>query len=188
MVVGDGVVRVGGDRNLLLGAARRSRPRHPGRPPTPPPCTPRELPGPWAGVSGTRLTAVKGKRQTGGRRAGGGTPVPGPAVTACADQTGTTSLRGEGGEGWAMRRGGPQAEVAQDLLDHRGLFDEGDDAHGSGTAGTDERIDFVHLLDEARPGALRGRCGDLTEFLDGRRLLSLGVFRRFPRLTLLYQP
>jgi hypothetical protein len=30
-----------------------------------------------------------------------------------------------------------------------------------------ERIDFVHLLDEARPGALRGGGGHFSEFLNG---------------------
>jgi hypothetical protein len=93
--------------------------------------------------------------------------VPGPAMTACADETGTTSIRGEGGEGWAMHWGGPQGQVAEDLLDHRGLFDNGDDAHGSGTAETHERIDVTPLLDEPGPGTLGGGARDSSEFLEG---------------------
>jgi len=57
--------------------------------------------------------------------------------------------------------------MAEDLLDHCGLLDEGDDAHEACASGTHERIDFVHLLDEARPGPLRGRWNNLTDFLDG---------------------
>jgi hypothetical protein len=39
-----------------------------------------------------------------------------------------------------MRRGRPQGQVAENLLDHRGLFNERDDSHGSGASGTHERI------------------------------------------------
>ena len=60
-------------------------------------------------------------------------------------------------DGWAMGRGRPQGQVAEDLLDHCWLLDEGDDAHGTCAAGTHERIHFVDLLDEARPGHFRGR-------------------------------
>jgi hypothetical protein len=57
--------------------------------------------------------------------------------------------------------------MAEDLLDHCRLFNEGDDAHGTCASGTHERIDFVHLPNEARPGALRDRWNNLTDFLDG---------------------
>ena len=86
-----------------------------------------------------------------------------------------------------MGRGRPQGQVAEDLLDHCWLLDEGDDAHGTCAAGTHERIHFVDLLDEARPRALRGRARDFGAFLDGC-CSPPWALRRFPRLTLLYQP
>jgi hypothetical protein len=45
--------------------------------------------------------------------------------------------------------------MAENLLDHGGLFNECDDSRGTSAAGARKRIDFVHLLDEARPGARR---------------------------------
>jgi hypothetical protein len=80
-----------------------------------------------------------------------------------------------------MRRGGPEGQVAEDLLDHRGLFDEGDDAHPSGTAGTHERIDFIDLLDEACPGALRGSARDFGELWGRKRVWQNGQRRRRDR-------
>jgi hypothetical protein len=59
-----------------------------------------------------------------------------------------------------MGRGrGAGAEVREDLVDHRRLGDEGDDAHRAVAGGTGERIDFEDLLQEGRPsvGGLRGR-------------------------------
>jgi len=57
-------------------------------------------------------------------------------------------------QGWAMRRGRPHPQVGENLLDHRGLLDEGDDPHGARTAWADEGIDLVNLLDQPCPGAL----------------------------------
>jgi hypothetical protein len=51
--------------------------------------------------------------------------------------------------GW----GGPKAQVRQDLLDDLGLFDAGDEPHGSATARADQRIHLGDLLDQPRPGA-----------------------------------
>jgi len=71
--------------------------------------------------------------------------------------------------------GGPHPEVGEDLSNDFGLFNEGDDPHWSRASGAQERIHLVHLLDEPCPRALRGRDGDLGEFLDGRWLFSLGL-------------
>jgi len=47
--------------------------------------------------------------------------------------------------------------MREDLLNDLGLLDEGDDPHGSATAGTHEGVHLVDLLDQTSPGALR--CG-----------------------------
>ena len=52
------------------------------------------------------------------------------------------------------RRIFPVCRARHRQVDPRRLFHERDDAHCSGASGTYKRIDFVHLLDEARPGAL----------------------------------
>ena len=44
-----------------------------------------------------------------------------------------------------MGRGRPEGQMAEDLLDHCGLFDEGDDAHGACASRTHERIHLGHL-------------------------------------------
>jgi hypothetical protein len=44
---------------------------------------------------------------------------------------------------------------AEDLLDPCGLLDDGDDAHGTGAAGTPERIRLVHLFDQPCPSPRR---------------------------------
>ena len=62
-----------------------------------------------------------------------------------------------------MAGGRPEAEVGQDLLDHVGLLDEGDDAHWSTTPGADQRVHLADLLDEARPSVIRLRWAYLTE-------------------------
>ena len=62
--------------------------------------------------------------------------------------------------------GGAGSEVGEDLVDHRRLRDEGDDAHRAVAGGTRERVDLEDLLEERRPpaGGLRrresGRRGD----------------------------
>ena len=45
------------------------------------------------------------------------------------------------------------AEVGEDLVDHRRLRDEGDDAHRAAAGGTGERVDLENLLQEDRPSA-----------------------------------
>lgn len=67
----------------------------------------------------------------------------------------------------AVGLAGPQPEVPEDLFDDLGLLDEGDGPHGARAAGTHEGVHFIDLLDQMCPGALRGRGGDLTEFLNG---------------------
>ena len=54
---------------------------------------------------------------------------------------------------------GAEAQVGHDLLDDLGLLNKGDNPNGPVTAQADERIDLVHLLDEARSGALRDGWG-----------------------------
>jgi len=63
----------------------------------------------------------------------------------------------------AVDMGGPHPEVGEDLSNDFGLFNEGDDPHGSHTPGTQERIHLVGLFDQPCPRALRGRGGDLGE-------------------------
>ena len=62
-----------------------------------------------------------------------------------------------------MGGGGPHPEVSQDLLDHLGVFDAGDEPHWSRTPRADERVHLIDLRDQPRPGALRGRRGDFAE-------------------------
>ena len=53
--------------------------------------------------------------------------------------------------------------MGEDLVDHRGLRDEGDDAHRAVAGGTGERVDLENLLQEGRPSASgfgrRESCG-----------------------------
>jgi len=55
------------------------------------------------------------------------------------------------------------AEVGEDLVDHRRLRNEGDDAHRAVAGGTGERVDLENLLQEDRPSASgfggRESCG-----------------------------
>ena len=53
--------------------------------------------------------------------------------------------------------GGVGPEVGEDLVDHRRLRDDGDDAHRAVAAGTGERVDLENLLKQGRPPA--GRLG-----------------------------
>lgn len=85
-----------------------------------------------------------------------------------------------------MRRGRPQSQVAENLRDHRRLCNERDDAHCSGASGTYKRIDFVHLLDEARLAAVSVTSSNASMVEDSSPFS--GAFRRFPRLTWLYEP
>ena len=64
---------------------------------------------------------------------------------------------------WAMHARRPEAEVGQNLRDDVGLLEEGDEAHRPRAARADQGIHFVHLLDQARPGTLRGRARDFGE-------------------------
>jgi hypothetical protein len=72
--------------------------------------------------------------------------------------------------------------VRQDLRADLGLFDEREDPHGSGTTRANHRVHLVDLLDEARPGALRGGGGDFADFsMVSGVSHSPWAFRRFPR-------
>jgi hypothetical protein len=50
-------------------------------------------------------------------------------------------------------RGDARAEVGEDLVDHRGLGDEGDDPHRAMAGRARERVDFEDLLKQGRPPA-----------------------------------
>jgi len=50
--------------------------------------------------------------------------------------------------------GHPGCRGAKDLLDHRGLLDEGDDAHGACATRADKGFHFVRSLDQVYPGTL----------------------------------
>jgi hypothetical protein len=60
--------------------------------------------------------------------------------------------------------------VHEDLEHLRGVGDDGDDLHGAVTAGADQRVRVVDLLDESRP------CGAALSRGDGE--LGLGLVRR----------
>ena len=64
-------------------------------------------------------------------------------------------LRARHGLTWA--RIFPVCRARHRQVDHGGLLAERDDAHGASTSGAPQRSDFLHLLDEARPRAFRGR-------------------------------
>ena len=53
-----------------------------------------------------------------------------------------------------MRGDRPDSQVGENLLDHRGLLDEGVEPHWSRAPGADERIHLVDVLDEPCPGGL----------------------------------
>lgn len=61
----------------------------------------------------------------------------------------------------------PRMPGSKSRLDHRTLLDEDDESHESRTLGARHGIDFAHLLDEPRPGALYCDVGDLNEVLEG---------------------
>lgn len=84
-------------------------------------------------------------------------------------------------QGWAMRRGRPHPQEGENLLDHRGLLDEGDDPHGARTAWADEGIDLVNLLDQPCPGALARKVrSPFGLFLPTRRRGHVGRRNREP--------
>ncbi len=56
----------------------------------------------------------------------------------------------------AVGVGGPQPEVTEDLLDDRGLVNEGDDSHGDTLLGAEQGIGVVALFDEVRPPSMVG--------------------------------
>ena len=60
--------------------------------------------------------------------------------------------------------------VHEDLEHLRGTDDDGDDLHGAATAGADQQVRVVDLLDESRP------CGAALSRGDGE--LGLGLVRR----------
>ena len=69
--------------------------------------------------------------------------------------------------------GGPEAEMRQDLFDNLTQLNERDEPQWASAPRAHERVHLVRVLDEAR--ALRGRGGDLVDFLNGRWRLSLGL-------------
>ncbi len=75
-----------------------------------------------------------------------------------------------------MRGVGPQPEMGQDVLTHVRLVDKGDDAHGFGTAWTQQGIGRIHFLDQLGPALLEDRRARRWGNLDssgGRCVLSL---------------
>ena len=72
--------------------------------------------------------------------------------------------------------------MAQDFLDYRAVADQADDFQRSGAAGTDQRVRFVHFLNQPRP-----RAADPTPELIGAtgifmvRRLGLGRLSRRSR-------
>ncbi|WP_434481137.1 hypothetical protein [Gemmatimonas sp.] len=88
------------------------------------------------------------------------------------------------------RTGSAGSAVGEDLVDHRRLGDECDDAHGAVAAGTRERVDLEDLLKQGRPPAdasvgASGRAGTIT----GGPSAPVGAaFWRMPRGRLAYQP
>jgi len=77
-------------------------------------------------------------------------------------------------------------EVSQDPEDLGGLGDHGDDLHGAVTAGADQRVSVVNLLDEPGPcgAALLGRDGQLGWRLFGGTDMDggLGLMVALPSL------
>jgi hypothetical protein len=98
--------------------------------------------------------------------------------------------------------GGPHPEVRQDLpclplpvrvrtqarprhrqVDNLRLFNERDEPHWSSAPRADHRVHLAYVLDEARPGVLRGRGSDLFDLLPvfahqrpvGARIFVIGV-------------
>ena len=72
------------------------------------------------------------------------------------------SRRSRGGGLPASRRsarslpcGSAASQVVEDAVDHRGLGDEGDDAHLVAASGTRERIDLEDAPQQLGPAALR---------------------------------
>ncbi len=57
----------------------------------------------------------------------------------------------------SMRGVGLQPEMGQDVLTHVRLVDKGDDAHGSGTAWTQQGSGRMHFLDQLSPALLEDR-------------------------------
>jgi hypothetical protein len=62
----------------------------------------------------------------------------------------------------------PELEVSQDLLDDRGILDEGDDAQSAAAFGAGEGISKVDLANEACPGA-SGVAAEIVRFRVGQR-------------------
>lgn len=143
-------------KELALGAQPGDRAAsRPTRPPAPPFRAPREFPSRWARVSAARDTDVK--RESGSPGCRGATARAGDGVDRVGRPGNTTSSRGKGGYGWAVRRGRPQGQVAENLFDRLKPFNERDDSQCSGASWTHERIDFVDLLDAASTSSAERR-------------------------------
>jgi len=84
---------------------------------------------------------------------------------------------------------GLESDVIEDPADARIGGDERDDFHPSAAVGTQQRIDFVHLLDELSPGQAAAPAKPVRIVLllvvgrgvEGEVLVGLGVSLRFPR-------
>lgn len=57
--------------------------------------------------------------------------------------------------------------MAENLLDPCRQFNDGDEPHGAGAAGTHEQTDYAHRCDATGPGALGSRWNNLAQFFDG---------------------
>ncbi len=61
----------------------------------------------------------------------------------------------------------PQPQVPEDLLDHVGLVNNGDDAHRAPTPLTQQRIGRIHFLNQLGPALLEDRRARRWGNLDG---------------------
>ena len=78
----------------------------------------------------------------------------------------------------------PDAQMFEDVPDHRRVFDAADDPHGPLTLRTDQRIDLVYFLNKPRPGPperLFIPCDSRMQGITSSR----PSFCRLPRETLL---
>ena len=54
--------------------------------------------------------------------------------------------------------------MVQDPIDYRGVLDDRQEPHLAATVGADERVHFVDLLNQARPGAVCSLAGPGIRF------------------------
>jgi hypothetical protein len=148
---GRSIRQAGGDCQAQNGGANpERRGPAPGR-------TGSSVPTIWALVARAGSDTAYAARATHCREFGNGYPAGGLwAAAGPFDQ-----LRAEHRARW--RRIFPACRAWHRQVDHCGLLDESNDAHGAGAAGTHERIDVVDPRDEGDPEHLRGRRHRLVE-------------------------